>query len=103
AKKSTTSKVKGEPNWLKWEEVQKKYPNQWVFLGYKKGAGSQLYDAQLDVLCTATTFEEISELEKKYSAVPTEIYKSFGLQHTQIVKPSGKKVIPIYAYTVENS
>lgn len=94
APKKTITK-ENAPNWLKWEEVQKKYPNQWVFLGYKQS--SQLYNAELNVLATAKTFEEISELEKKHPKIPTKDYIAFGSQHTQIIKPSGKKVVPIYA------
>lgn len=95
--KTTIITKKDEPNWLKWEEVQEKYPNQWVFMGCKDFAG-QMKNREVEVLAVADTFDEIGELEKKNKSKfwKTQKYISLTTRYTEIVKPTKKLTIPIH-------
>ncbi len=86
--------------WLSWEEIQKKYPNKWVSLGFKNRG--YVENSELDVLGVADTFDEINEFDSKHKGGFYKIkqYAMFTTRSTEIMKESKKLVFPIYTAVI---
>ncbi len=52
------------PEWLAWQNIQEKYPNKWVMLGYKDNGDMDNIEA--DVVGLSDTSEEIIDFFVKY-------------------------------------
>lgn len=90
------------PEWLAWEEIQKKYPKKWVMLGYKdKGT---MNNTTAHILGVADSFDGINDYYSKYKPFfsKTRLYtEGFSTRITTLTKRKKRMIVSLKAVVIQ--